>query len=249
MEIFYTFMLFFWWILAGLFGGTVGSGSLVSFPLLILIGLPIHTAIATNRFGAVFLEWSSAIRFYKEGKLNLRFGIIFWLSAATWSIIGSNLIFSINERYLNLLTAILLLFVFLILIFKNKLGVQKKDVTKKHWIIVLFLSFLLWIYWGIFWAWFGTLIAFVFILIWLDFIQSAAISRVVWLVMSLSAALVFMYHWAINYPYAIALGLWLAVWGWIGVGFWIKKGNKYIKFLFISILLLTIIKMLIEFFA
>ncbi|QQR84031.1 sulfite exporter TauE/SafE family protein [Candidatus Peregrinibacteria bacterium] len=248
MEPLHTVILFVGGILSGLYGSTVGSGGLVSFPLVLLTGLPIHSAIATNRFGATLLELSSTARFYKEKKLNFKLGLVFGLVAAFGSFIGSNIVFNIDEKYLNLIIAIALLSVFLVLIFKNKLGLQEKNISRKHWIAALFGSLLLGIYGGFFGIGFGTFITFIFLLIGLNFIKSAAVSRVVGLVMSLTATAVFAYHDAINYPYAIALGLGLAIGGWIGVGIGVKKGNEYIRILFLVILLTTIGKLIFEFF-
>lgn len=247
MEPMYIIILFVGGILSGLYGSTVGSGGLVSFPLVLLTGLPIHSAIATNRFGAAMLELVSASRFYKEKKLNFKLGLLFGLAPALGSVIGSNLVFDVDEKYLNLIIAIVLVSVFLILIFKNKLGIQEKAISRKHWVAALFGSFLLGIYGGFFGVGFGTFITFIFLLVGLNFVKSAAVSRVVGLVMSLTATAVFAYHGAINYPYAIALGLGLAIGGWIGAGIGVKKGNEYIRILFLVILLATIGKLIFEF--
>lgn len=243
----FLIILFIGGILSGLYGSTVGSGGLVSFPLVLLTGLPIHSAIATNRFGATLLELASSARFHSAKKLNIKLGLLFGLAAAFGSFIGSNIVINFDEKYLNLITAILLSFVFLILFFRNKLGVEEKIVFHKHWIAAVVSTFLLGIYGGFFGVGFGTFITFIFILVGMNFVKSAAASRVVGLVMSLTATAVFAYHGTINYPYAIALGLGLAIGGWIGAGIGIKKGNGYIRILFIIILLVTIAKLIFEF--
>ena len=72
---------------------------------MILSGLSIHVAIATNRLSVVLLEFSSSVKFYKEKKLNLKFGLILGIIAASGSFIGANLVININEKYLNLIIA------------------------------------------------------------------------------------------------------------------------------------------------
>lgn len=247
MELIYTIVLFFGGILSGLYGSTVGSGGLVSFPLVLITGLPIHSAIATNRFGAALLELASAARFYKEKKLNFKLGLLFGLTAALGSFIGSNIVVNFDEKYLNLITAILMGSVFFILIFKNKLGIKERIVSHKHWIAASIATLLLGIYGGFFGVGFGTFITFAFILVGMNFVKSAAVSRVVGLIMSVMATAVFAYHGLIHYPYAISLGLGLAIGGWIGAGIGVKKGNEYIRILFIAILLATIAKLIFEF--
>ncbi|MBI2634754.1 sulfite exporter TauE/SafE family protein [Candidatus Peregrinibacteria bacterium] len=243
----YLIILFIGGILAGLYGSTVGSGGLISFPLVLLTGLPIHTAIATNRFGAMLLELSSAARFHKEKELNIKLGLLFGLTAALGSFIGSNLVINFDEKYLNLITAILLVSIFFILVIRNKLGIREKKISHKHWLIAAISTFFLGIYGGFFGVGFGTLITFVFVLVGLNFVKSAAVSRVVGLIMSAVATAVFAFNGLINYPYALAIGLGLAIGGWIGAGIGVKKGNSYIRVLFIIILLATIVKLVFDF--
>jgi len=241
-------LLFFGGILSGLYGSSVGSSGLISFPLVLLTGLPIHTAIATNRFGSIFVELGSAARFHREKELDFKLGILFGIIAALGSFIGSNLAITFDEKYLNLVTAVLLLLAFVILVFKNNLGIAQREPSRKHWIISTILTFLLGIYGGFFGTGFGTLMTFVFVLVGFNFIKSAAVSRVVGLIMSIVATAVFAFHGLINYPYALALGFGLLIGGWVGVEIGIKKGNGYVRVLFIIILLATIAKLVFDFF-
>ena len=97
MELIFLFILFIGGIFAGLYASNVGGGSFVSFPLLILSGLPIHIAIATNRFSAVILEFFSAIKFYKEKKIDLKMGLILGVIASIGSFIGANIVFKLMK--------------------------------------------------------------------------------------------------------------------------------------------------------
>ena len=247
MELIYSITLFFGGILAGLYGSSVGGGGLISFPLVLLTGLPIHTAIATNRFGATFLELGSALRFHQGKELKLKLGILFGLVAALGAFIGANMIVHIEEKYLSLITAILLGVVFFISIFKKKLGIGEKKISHKHWLMALISTFFLGIYGGFFGPGFGTLITFVFVLVGLNFIKSAAVSRVVGFFMCISSTIVFAFKGLIYYPYALAIGLGLGIGGWIGAGIAIKRGDKYVKALFIIILFASIIKLVFDF--
>lgn len=247
MEPIYIIILFAGGILEGLYASTVGGGALVSIPLLFLTGLPIHVVIATNRLAAVFLEASSALRYYKEKALNIKYGVLFGLIAATGSFIGSNLVIKIDEKHLSLAAAILLLAVFAILMFKKQFGVTAQKMSRRHWILACIFTFLLGIYGGFFGAGFGTFITIVFILTGLSLLNSAAISRVVGLLMSVSAAIVFIFNGLVNYPYALSLGIGVAIGGWIGAGIAVKKGSKYVKLLLVIVILFTAGKLAMDF--
>ncbi len=246
MELSKIIILFIGGLLSGLYGSSVGSGGLVSLPVILLTGLPIHTAIATNRFGVVFLAFFSTLRFHKSKKLKMKLGLLFGSFAALGSFIGSNLALKTNENNLKIVVIILFVVIFIFLMFKNKLGLNQKKLTHRHWITALILTFLLGIYGGFFGIGFGTFITFIFLLIGMNFIKSAAISRMVGLFMSLSAAIVFAYHGSIHYPSGIALGMGMGVGAWIGAGISVKKGNVYVRGLFLLILTASIIKLIVD---
>jgi len=243
MELTFIIMLFAGGILEGLYASTVGCGSLVSLPLLLLTGLPIHAAIGTNRFSVIFLETSSSIKYQTKKKIVYKPALLLGAASAIGSWIGSSLVINVSTVHLNIATAVILAIVFIIITFKDKLGLKEKAIPKIHWMAVTAAAFLLGIYGGFFGAGFGTLITFIFLMAGYSFITSAANSRVVGLMMSVPATIVFTCSGLINYQYGLSLGIGTAIGGWIGAGIGIKKGNVYIKTLFIIVVLASIIKL------
>jgi len=243
MNSIFLLMLFGGGFVGGLYASTVGSVSLISFPLVLLTGLPVHVAIATNRFASIMLELASAAKYYQEKKLNLKLGLRFGAIAAVGALIGSNVVVNVDEKYLNLATSLLLVLVFLFFVFRNNLGLEEKKWNPRHWLMPSVAIFLLGIYGGFFGAGFGTFISTILILLGFDFLKSAAMSRVVGLMMSVAATVVFAYNGLIHYPYAIVLGMGMAIGGWTGAGIGIEKGNRYIRSLFILVVLLTSAKL------
>jgi uncharacterized protein len=241
-----SIILFLGGIFSGLYGSVVGSAGLINFPLLLLTGIPIHSVIATNRFGAIFLQLSSAARYNKAKKINPKISLLLGGIAAAGSLIGATIVVNIDEQYLKLAAALFMGTIFIILVLNKKIGLLEKKVNNNHWAIAFTYTFLLGIYGGFLGIGFGTLMTFTFILIGKDLLASVAMSRAAGLVMSIPAVLVFAYHDLINYQYAIALGSGMAIGAWIGAGMGIKKGNKFIKIALMVILLVTMSKLVIE---
>ena len=119
MEFLKPLFLFFSGIFAGLYGASVGSGGLITLPALLLIGLPIHIAIASNRLAAVGGEFIAALRFHKAKESNLKISIYLGILSALGSFIGSNLVLKLEDSFVKLLTAIFLGMLLLFLIFKG----------------------------------------------------------------------------------------------------------------------------------
>jgi uncharacterized protein len=245
MEPFFLIILFAGGILEGLYASNVGCGALVSIPLLLLTGLPVHHAIATNRFSAIFLESSSALKYHTGKKLKLKYALPLGLLASIGSLIGSNLVTGVDETFLNHATAVLLAVIFVIILFKDRIGLAERPEPKIPWLLSGTAIFLLGIYGGFFGAGFGTMATFVLLMAGFSFITGAANSRIIGLMMSVPATVVFILNGLVNYPYGISLGIGTAIGGWIGAGIGIKKGNIFIKTLFIIVLIASIIKLVL----
>lgn len=248
MDILPLFILCIGGILTGLYASSVGGGSLITFPLLILMGLPTQIAIATNRLGIVLLECSSAIKFYRENKLSWKWGIPLGIVAAIGSFIGSHMVITINERLLNIIVALLLAVVVVVSLKKNTPEHLKKNLSPKNTLILVSLAFLLGIYGGFFGAGFGIFIMFVLVAFRFTFLESASLGRLIGFMMSLTASLVFVYNGSINYAYAFSVGIGSAIGSWFGIGIALKKGDRFVRILFIVIIVVTILKLILEFF-
>lgn len=231
-------------VIAGLYGSMVGSGSLVSFPVLILLGLPTSIAIATNRLAVVWLEVSAALRFRKQIRPMLHRLLLFGFIAAVGSFLGATFVGLISQNILNVIAAIALLLVLVVLLLSHRLG--RTEATAVHPRMMLFACgvFVLGLYGGFFGAGFGTFLLMLFVATGHSYMQGAAFSRMIGLVMSSVATLTFAYHGMIDYPLGISLGVGYAIGGWIGAGLGIQKGNGYVRALLFVVIAASIVKLL-----
>ena len=139
--------------------------------------------------------------------------------------------------------------IFIVLTSKNKLGLKEKKIDSKNMFVVNIIIFFLGIYAGFFGAGYGTFVMFLLVSLGYTFTKSAALSRVIGFITSFVATIVFAYSGLINYAYGLSLGAGFAIGAWIGVGVGLKKGDKYIKALFIGIIILTTTKLILGFFG
>ncbi|ANP27533.1 putative permease [Mycobacteroides abscessus subsp. abscessus] len=66
MEILSVLLLFVMGILAGIVNAAVGSGSLLTLPVLLALGVPPGVAVRTNTIGMSFATIASVLGFRKE---------------------------------------------------------------------------------------------------------------------------------------------------------------------------------------
>ncbi|HEX8965153.1 MAG TPA: sulfite exporter TauE/SafE family protein, partial [Patescibacteria group bacterium] len=166
--------------------------------------------------------------------------------AGLGSIIGVNLIIAINEKYLNIIVAILLVAIFLFIKNKNKLGIKEHTLTRKHYISLSLTTFILGIWGGFFGPGFGALSVILLVFFGFTFLESAAISRVIGVFMSGVAMIVFAQHGLINYLYGAILGAGFAIGSWIGIGIALKKGDTFVRGLLVIIIFITVLKLVLN---
>lgn len=245
----HQFMLVGVGVFVGLFASSTGSGGLVTLPVLIAFGLPIHTVIATNRLAMVFLDGSGALRFIKEKSFDLRLSIKLGLIASVGSLLGSYFFGQASDDLLSLVTGILLVVIFFIVAFKNSLGLTEKPQTQKSLFLLSIGMFFLGIYVGFLGPGFGTFNSILLVLGGFTFLKSTGMSRVIGFIANGASALYLLIGGYVYLPYSISLGIGLAIGAWFGAGLGLKKGSEFIKGLFLIVALISAVKLLYDYFT
>ena len=77
--------------LAGFVDAIGGGGGLISLPSYLFAGIPVHTAIGTNKFSAVFGTTLATGRFAKQGMIEKRLALPAVAAAFVGASIGARL--------------------------------------------------------------------------------------------------------------------------------------------------------------
>lgn len=240
-------LVFIGGILGGLYASSVGGGALISIPLLILLGQSPHTAIATTRFAAVPLEFTSALRFYLSKRFNLKLALSLGVLASIGAVAGVVAVIQINEKLLNFIVGIMLVLAALALFNRDRYKVKEYKPTRRNYFYLALSSLILGVYGGFFGAAFGVFMAIALAMFGFSFINSAAMTRVIGFCMSLAATLAFAHYRLIDYRLGIVLGAGFAIGSWIGIGLALKRGERYIKVLLFIVIILSFIKLIFDF--
>ena len=230
----------------GFFGSAVGSAGLISLPLLILLGFSPHMAVATSRPAAVVLELVSALRYAYEGKLSrteLKMGMLLGIFGAIGGTIGAFVISAVSDQALRILFAIVISSMFLFLTLRKGWGMTERPERKKHIFVLAMTTLALGVYGGFFGFTFGTLMTVALTLFGFTLLQGAVLSRVIGILTSLAATVVFVLQGAA----ALAVGY--AVGGWVGAGVGSKKGSPYVKKILVIVVVASVHKLLFDYFS
>jgi uncharacterized membrane protein YfcA len=234
---------------AGAFGTLTGGASLITIPLLIVLGLPPHTAIGTDRFGVMGIGWAGLYKFHQKKLIDYRLSFLMALPTGIGAIVGANVVFSISGKVLNNIIIVTNVLCLLYLALNPGLGLEKRKHAVgvfKYWFGGL-LSFIIGFYGGFYGAMSGTLLAYVLIM-WFGqtFIHSAANIKLASIFMTTSAATVFMLRGAIDYPLALAMFSGCLCGSYLGAHYSDKIGNVWIKRFFMVVLAVVTLKMILS---
>lgn len=236
-------------LVVSIFSVSVGGTSLITVPLLISLGMISKNAIATNMFALIFLSISGSIGFRREIKpAHCKIIAIFSILTICGSIIGANLILAINEDILKRVIAVMICIIASFFLFKKDLGIQvkKEKIPKMVFVVGALLIFILGIYGGFFSGGYVTLLSYVLILAFgLNFLQTAFITKIFNIFSSLVACAIFYYHGLIDFFVAVPLAFSMSLGAFWGAKLAIKKGNLWVRNLFIVVAIVLALKLLL----
>lgn len=120
--------------LAGFVDSIAGGGGLISLPAYLIVGLPPHQAIASNKFSAAIGTTASAFRFFRKGYMS-RECLLYIVLAMLGAQVGSRFAVHIPERLFQGIMLIVLplvaLFSFLSQRRREKLEQEQKEARQE----------------------------------------------------------------------------------------------------------------------
>jgi len=234
--------------IVSIFSVSVGGTSLIIVPVLISMGMISKNAVATNMFALIFLSLSGALGF-KTGVKKTHHKMVAFFSILTicGSLIGANLILTIEKDILKNMIAIMACIIAISFLLKRDIGIQerKEKISKMKFVNSSLLVFVLGIYGGFFSGGYVTLLSYVLILIlgW-HFLQAAFITKIFNIFSSIVACSFFYYHGLIDFSVGIPLAISMFSGAFLGTKLAIKKGNLWIRNIFIIATILLAVKLL-----
>lgn len=235
-------------LIISIFSVSVGGTSLITVPLLISLGMSSKTAVATNMFALIFLSLSGAAGLKKASKIT-QFKLFAFFSVLTvgGSFLGANIILTIDQDVLRKVISAMICIMACLFLFKKNLGIQerKEQISNKRLVVGSLLIFILGIYGGFFSGGYVTLLSFVLLLIFnLNFLQVAFATKVLNIFSSSAAFIFFCIHGLVDFSVGIPMACSMSLGALIGAKLAIKKGNPWIRNVFLLAVAVLALKLL-----
>ena len=237
-------------VAAGFFAGFIntlaGSGSLITLPLLMALGLPANIANGTNRI-AILLQNVVGVRSFRKQKvLNYTTSIKLVIPAVIGSFFGAVIAVDINEAIMTKTIGGLLLFMFFVILLKPSNWIREKQGKPAipYWLQVI-VFFLIGVYGGFIQAGVGFFLLTGLVLgSGYDLVKANAVKVLIVLLYTPVALLVFIYNDQVNYLYGFILSIGNMLGAFIAARYAVQWGVKFVRYLLLITVFVASLKLL-----
>lgn len=231
--------------LAGFIDSVVGGGGLIQLPALLINfpKTPLPTLFGTNKIAALAGTSMSAIHYSRRIKFNYKLLIAISVSAGLASFMGAKLVSHINVNILKPIILFILIVIAIYTFIKKDLGsVQTKTLTfNRQLYLGILIGFGVGFYDGFFGPGTGSFLVLGFVVVLgFQFLEASAYSKVINSMTNISALIVFVSQGNYLLELAIMMALSNISGNLIGTSMALKKGDQFIRKIFLLVVVLMI---------
>jgi len=237
--------LFFAGFFAGFVDSIAGGGGLIALPSIMLAGLPPQLALGTNKLQGTFGTFSALYNYIKNKKASLKNSVSGIIFTFTGALFGAYLVQQTDASVIEPMIPVLLLIIFIYTLFSKNLHLEDNSPKLNPMLFYLIFGLLLGFYDGFFGPGTGSLwtAAFMFFL---GFNMTKATGHTK--IMNFSSNIISLIAFAAGDNICYSIGLTMAagqiIGARLGSGMAIKRGTKFIRPIFLTIVLCTIVRFL-----
>ncbi len=231
----------------GFIDAVVGGGGLIQIPALLIAfpSTPLPTIFGTNKISALAGTSISAVQYAKRIQINYKLLLAISICAGLSSFIGAKIVSYINVNTLKPFILIVLIVIAIYTFLKKNLGaVQTKKLSfEKQLIYGSLIGIIVGFYDGFFGPGTGSFFVLGFVLIiGFEFVQASAYAKIINCMTNISALIVFIKQGNYLLEIAIIMSLCNMTGNLIGTKIALKKGNAFVRTIFLVIVTLMILR-------
>ncbi len=238
------------YFLAGIVDSITGGGGLITIPVMMVTGVPVHGITGTNQCASIVGTGVAASKYIKSGNVHMRSALITLPFAVIGSYIGAKLNLLVPEQYLRyFMTASVPVIGVFVLLNKN-LG-ETDRAEEKSPLFIFAVSALIGLVLGGYQGFYGPGGGLFFVLAYSAFLKlnltrATGNTRFVVCLASLSSVVAYASSGAVIWPLAVPCTLFNIVGSYLGASLAIRKGSRIIRPIMICVVALLLIKLLMD---
>lgn len=226
----------------GFINTLAGSGSLITLPLLIFLGLPANVANGTNRVAILLQTAVGTWSFHNQEVLHLRRGLILAIPAVVGAVLGAQIAVDLDEAMLRHMIGGLMLVMFFILLVRPKRWLQgRQEVSDKPvGVVQCIVFFSIGFYGGFIQAGVGLfLLAGLVLGAGFDLVKANAIKVLINLVFTVFALGVFLLNGQVDWFVGLVLAAGNMLGAWVAARMAVRRGAGFLRWLLIAVVLVS----------
>ena len=240
-------LILFIFLVTSIIGVVTGSNSLITVPVMFQFHIEPRVAVATNMFGLVFMTAGSTIPFLRQRTVEIKKVSPLLIITAVSSALGATLVSRISAEGIKTLVSVSMIAVAIFVLVKPGSGTSEAERPVTPGILAYAIAFGLGVYGGLFSGGYVTIMTVVLVAFFgMRFSESVAATKLINLVSSGIASILFMWQGLVDYT----LGFWLAatmfVGGYIGAHYAARMNDVWLKRIFLAAVLLLAIKIIYD---
>lgn len=232
---------------AGFINTVAGSGSLLTLPMLIYLGLPPTVANGTNRVGILLQNLVSTVSFRQQKVLSLRQGLLPTVPAIAGWLLGARIAVDLNEQMMNNAIAVLMLFMLAVMLVKPDrwLRGHEEGMQRRFGVREGALFFAIGIYGGFIQAGVGVFLLAALVLgAGQDLVRANGIKVMIIFFATASALVVFVVNGQVDWVIGLVLAIGNSLGALAASRLSVKKGAPFIRWFLIAVIVISSMDML-----
>ncbi|MCP4586357.1 TSUP family transporter [Pseudoalteromonas sp.] len=235
---------------AGFIDAIAGGGGMLTVPALLTAGLPPHLTLGTNKLAASFGSLTASVTYFRKKLFNPRFWAASILATAIGALIGTLVVDYLSIEFLNKLLPVVIILVACYSLFGSLSTTEHNELPEldgktkiKQWLQGLGLGFfdgLAGPGTGTFWTASNSL------LYKMSLLLNCGLARSMNFVSNFISLITFVALGHVNFVLGITMGFFLMLGAWLGAHSAIKFGNKMIRPVFNTVVIVLALKLIYE---
>lgn len=234
--------------LAGFVDAIAGGGGFISLPAYLFAGLPVHTAIATNKLSSTMGTTIATAKYIRQGYM------VWWLvpSAVVLALVGSSLGASLSlaadETILRIFMLLIIPVAAFYVVRTKRMDIVRTPYSRSKTLAICgIIAFTLGLYDGFYGPGTGTFLMLLLPAVaHLSLDNAAGITKAINLSTNVAALVVFLANGAVLVGLGLIAGLFNIAGNWLGATTFTKDGARVVRPIILLVLVLFAIRLILE---
>jgi len=225
--------------LCGFINTLAGSGSLITLPLLIFLGLPANVANGTNRVAILLQNVVGVSSFYHRKVLDFRRGLLLAIPAVLGSLVGAMIAVNLDETTMRRTIGLLMVAMLIIVVLRPRRWLEGRPalINRNPGFFQLLIFFFIGAYGGFIQAGVGIfLLAGLVLGAGYDLVKANAVKVLIILCFTVFALVVFLINKQVRLEIGLILAIGNMLGAWIASKMAVEKGAAFVRWILIIVI-------------